>query len=100
MGKFQKGHKRLGGKVVGSKNKKTLLWENLGDYFTQAGAKRAMKIMASCKDKEFMIYYKDLIELFKPKLARTELVGDPNQPVEVKVTRTIVTKQIDHKPKP
>jgi hypothetical protein len=67
---FPKGHK--GFKPKGCKNKKTLMWEQLGEFFTEAGAERAKTIMANCNDKEFMAHYTNLIELFKPKQSRVE----------------------------
>ncbi len=60
------------GKPVGAKGTKTKAWEALGDFFTDAGAERAKKIMLKANDKDFMVHYQNLIELFKPKLARTE----------------------------
>jgi len=65
--------KKTGGKVVGSKNTKTLQWEALGHELTSGNAERAMKIMKSADDELFMDYYIKLLEYFKPKQARTEV---------------------------
>lgn len=64
------------GRGKGTKNvasiRKNMAWAELGDFFTNAGAERAAKIMMTCTDAEFMRYYQSLLEYFKPKQARTE----------------------------
>jgi hypothetical protein len=70
-GAFQKGHK--GYKPKGAVSEKTKAWESLGDFFTQEGAGRAAEIMMSADDEAFMRYYSGLIELFKPKLSRSDV---------------------------
>ena len=67
---FKKGHK--GFKKPGTLEGKTLAWQKLGDFFTDAGAERAKSIMMSSSDKDFMTHYTNLIELFKPKQSRVE----------------------------
>jgi hypothetical protein len=74
--KFGKGHKKVGGIKKGQVQKRTRAWDQLGEFFTQAGAERAKDIMIKADDKEFMIYYDKLIEYFKPKLQRTDLTTD------------------------
>lgn len=73
--KFEKGHKKVGGKQKGKKNEKTLAWEGIGDYLINEGADRAREIMMQSKDEKFMLYFNTLLEYFKPKLARQELTG-------------------------
>lgn len=55
------------GRKVGSKNKKTEQWNQLGEYLIGGAADRAMEIMSKSKDKEFMIHYGNLLNYFKPK---------------------------------
>ena len=81
MGKFQNGHKKLGGKTKGTKNVKTQEWEQLGEFLTKEGAERVVAIMATANDKQFMAYYNQLLEHFKPKLQRTILEGNPEAPL-------------------
>jgi len=69
------------GRKKGSKNKRTIEWEQLGEFITAEGAKRAAKIMMECEDEQFMNHYKSMLEYFKPKQARTEITGDPDAPV-------------------
>jgi hypothetical protein len=71
-----KGHKKWGGKKQGSRNKKTLAWEELGEFFTTAGAERARDIMLNSNDKDFIFYFDKLLEFFKPKLQRTDITTD------------------------
>ncbi len=70
-GAFKKGHK--GHKPVGALSEKTIAWNNLGDFFTQEGAERAKNVMMGADDEAFMRYYSGLIELFKPKLSRSDV---------------------------
>lgn len=73
-----KGHKKYGGKKKGSKNKKTLEWEALGESIINEHAERFNHILSISADDVFMKYYIPVIEHFKPKLARTETSGDLN----------------------
>lgn len=84
---FQKGHKKVGGVKKGQKQKRTIQWEEFGRDLLESGLPRAKKIMATAKDEKFMEYFKDLLEYFKPKLARAEVQveGDLNV---TSVTRT------------
>lgn len=76
MGKSSTSFKKgAPGRPDGTKNKKTLQWEAIGDFLINDGANRAVKIMRECKDDKFMDYFNQLLEYFKPKLARTEITG-------------------------
>jgi hypothetical protein len=70
-----KGHVRYGGKQKGSKNKKTLQWEAIGEYLIGEGVKKFLDIMRKADNKDYLNYYCQILEYFKPKLARTELTG-------------------------
>jgi len=80
---FEKGRKKTGGKQKGAKDKKTIAWENIGSYLINEGANRAKEIMMNSNDRQFMFYFETLLEYFKPKLARTELTGDKENPIEI-----------------
>lgn len=67
---FKKGE---GGRPKGAKGEKTKAWEQLGDFFTDEGAERAKNIMMSADDEGFMKHYSNMIELFKPKLSRSDV---------------------------
>ena len=72
--KFKKGESgNPDGRTEGSKNKRTVEWEKLGEFLTDVGAQRAMKILDECDDEQFMRYYERLLEYFKPKQQRREI---------------------------
>jgi hypothetical protein len=89
---FEKGKQKTGGKVKGSKNVKTVEWEQLGDFLTDKGAKRAMKVLDELDDESYLDQYGKLLNYFKPKMqsstldanVRTETIivnlgeGEPN----------------------
>lgn len=58
------------------KTKKTKQWEALGDFITDAGAKRAMDILSKLPEKEFIDQYTKLLSYFKPKLSSTQLQAE------------------------
>jgi len=60
---------------VGNKNAKTLQWELMGEYLTDAGIKRYKELMENANAEDFPKLFMQLIEFFKPKLARKELTG-------------------------
>lgn len=66
------------GKQKGTILHKTKAWNELGDFFTKAGAEKAMNIMMNSKEDKFMKYYILLLEYFKPKHQRIEHIDDPN----------------------
>ena len=75
-----KGCVKSGGKKVGSKNQKTLEWEEFGRTLVGAkNLKRAVKIMEDSDPTLFMKYFANLLEYFKPKLNRTEITGKDGQ---------------------
>lgn len=74
------------GKPKGAVSQKTKAWEELGEFFTEEGAKKAMDIInyyGEIVQKEdgsktfrnadkFLLHYSNLMEYFKPKLQRSE----------------------------
>lgn len=81
---FEKGHK--GYKPVGSKSTKTLEWEEFGKQLLENGLPRAIEILQTCEDEKFIAQFTNLLEYFKPKLARSEVNVDG----EVKHTVTFL----------
>lgn len=59
----------------GSKNAKTIQWELMGEYLTDAGIKRYEELMKTADEETFPKLFLQVIEYFKPKLARKELTG-------------------------
>jgi len=94
---FQKGHSLSKGKgrPVGSISEKTKIWNEIGEWFTGDGIeayKSNLIELMSSEDTDTRLKAMDkfnaLIEFFKPKLARTELVGDDKKPLSIEVTKT------------
>ena len=75
-----KGQPKTGGKKLGTKNQKTLEWEEFGRTLVGANnLERAVKIMEESEPALFMKYFANLLEYFKPKLNRTEITGKDGQ---------------------
>lgn len=72
---FEKGNTHSTGRPKGSKDKKTEQWEIFSKWFMEGGIERLEKEMKTLDPKEFITTMKDLLEYFRPKLARTEHSG-------------------------
>tara|TARA_R110000868_G_scaffold25972_2_gene100618 strand:+ start:901 stop:1152 length:252 start_codon:yes stop_codon:yes gene_type:complete len=83
----------MSGNTGGNIHKKTRAWNELGDFFTKAGAERAMDIMMASEDVDFMKYYDNLLEYFQPKLARSENVNKNENKIEGVTVQIIDTKK-------
>lgn len=77
------------GRPKGSKNEKTLMWEQLGEYITQQGAEKATRILHTMEEEDFMRHYLMMLEYFKPKQARTTIVGDSEAPIQIIISDKI-----------
>jgi len=86
---------KIGNKEATKKGKheKTKQWEALGEAIVTKHADRLNEILDNCDDETFIRHYSNVLEYFKPKLARTELSGELDiqtiqplviQPVKVK----------------
>jgi len=79
-GKFEKGTSgNPNGMAPGTKNEKTLIWNEIGDWFAGPGLsayKRNLNELLNSEDaykkSEGMKRYEALLEYFKPKQRRTE----------------------------
>lgn len=70
-----KGNKFSHGKPLGTKNKKTAQWEVFSEYMLGGGLEKFQRELNSLEGDKFVRSMIDLMEFFKPKLARTELMG-------------------------
>ena len=83
------------GRPKGAVGNKTAIWNEIGEWFASDGIEtyksNLMELMES-DDPDIKLKAMDkfnaLIEFFKPKLARTELVGDDKKPLSIEVTKT------------
>lgn len=82
------------GKPAGSKHKTTKIkesiglesWNSLKEFLLSEGTERFKEEIVKLKGQQFTYAYLAAIEYFKPKLQRTELIGDPEKPLQ---TQTI-----------
>lgn len=74
-----------GGRPRGSKNVRTLEWEQIKEAFITTHTARANRILATLDDEKFIDSYLKLLEYFKPKLARTEVTNNDNSTINVSV---------------
>jgi hypothetical protein len=86
-GRLAKGHGGL--KPKGAVSQKTLLWEALGQYVVNEGAERAMEVLATLDDEQFLEQYMKMLEYFKPKQARVTHAGDAEAPINIIIPPTI-----------
>lgn len=70
-----KGNKFSKGKPLGAKNKKTLQWDIFSEYMLGGGLEKFQKELNSLEGTKFVNSMIELMEFFKPKLARTEVTG-------------------------
>ena len=89
MGKFKKGESgNPAGKPVGAISKKTREWEALGEAITSMHSERYNQLLQDLWNSDDIddqlkaaeLYHKTL-EYFKPKLNRTTLAGDLDEPL-------------------
>ena len=74
------------GRPKGAKNTRTEQWEEFSAWFLTEGMSKLEREMAMLEGKDYIVTVKDLLEYFKPKLARTELAGDSENPIQSNVT--------------
>ena len=72
-------------KPKGAVSEKTKLWNQLGNYVVSQGAERAMHILSTMEDEEYLKYYMTMLEFFKPKQARITHSGDAKEPVIIQM---------------
>lgn len=77
----------------GAKHKATILkesvglnsWEKLKSFIENEGAEKLVDEMQDMTGKNYVIAYSTLAEFIKPKLQRTTVVGEEDQPLVVKL---------------
>lgn len=82
-----KGGSRDGsGRPKGAKNKRTEQWEIFADYCVNGGLERFQKELDGLKGKAYVDAFANLLEFHKPKLSRTTVVGEQDNPITVNFT--------------
>ena len=79
----KKGLPKTGGRLKGSPNKKTKLWNELGEYIVNEGAEKYMDYLKEMENEEFLKRFEAILEYFKPKQARTEVTGKDGEALTV-----------------
>jgi len=84
---FPKDAQRKGGQNgKPGKHIKTKQWEQLGDFLTDAGAKRAMDILNDLPDDEYLDQFGKLLNYFKPRMQSTQLDANVTERVITGIT--------------
>lgn len=78
---FEKGHKKIGGKKPGTPNKKTQMWDALGEYICNEGSEKALNIIKKYDEEKYVAAFEKFLEYFKPKQQRADAQG--NQSVNI-----------------
>lgn len=73
---FQLGRKKTGGIAKGQFQQKTRDWLQIAEMFKGDFTDRAIQIMESSIDEDFMRHYKDLLEYFRPRMSRVEVTKE------------------------
>lgn len=89
-------------KEKGTKNKKTVLkeaiglsgWSQLEDFIKNEGAERLVEAMQALKGRDFVIAYSTLAEFVKPKLQRSTVVGDHENPIVTSPLKDLTFEQL------
>ncbi len=77
------------------KTLKTRQWEALGDFLTEKGAERAMEVLDSLADMDYLEQYGKLLNYFKPKQQSTSI--DANVKTDQMIEYKNVSKQFPDK---
>lgn len=59
--------------------------ERMMDNFTDTHSKRMNEILATLDDEEFTVAYFKLLEYVRPKLQRSEIIGDADNDLNVNI---------------
>lgn len=69
MTKFKKGESgNIKGRPKGAKNKKTVLWDDLGEWILKEGSTKFVEEMEKLNGKDYIKAYTSVLGYFKPKL--------------------------------
>lgn len=82
------------GKVPGTVTQKTKTWTTFADYCMNGGLEKFKKEFEGLKGKQFVDAFLTLLEYHKPKLQRTTVVGDEQNPIQLNAS-VDVTKLSD-----
>jgi len=78
-----KGNRFSPGRPKGSKDKKTEQWEKFSEWFLSTGLQKLEREVNKLEGKDFVLTVKDMLEYFKPKLARSEITGKDGEALQI-----------------
>ena len=83
---FEKGNSgNPNGRPQGAVSQKRLVLDNFVNIIIEEGTERFNQELNSLEGKDFVQSYLTLLEYARPKLARTTLEGDANNPIQAKI---------------
>ncbi len=84
MAKFEKGKSgNPNGKPKGTVSEKAKFWNELKDFMVTDGAEKFKKELMKLEGQTFVTSYNHALEYFQPKLNRTTLEGDKDNPINI-----------------
>ena len=83
------------GKSKGTRSKKTVEWEALGEAITTKHADRFNKILNDLPEDKFADKFLQVLEYFKPKQARVENVHQGDVSINIQEVKTYADNQAD-----
>lgn len=75
------------GRGEGSKNARSIQWEQLGESIMSVHTKRFNDILSTCEDDVFMENYLKVLQYFKPKLSNQQIELPKDNPNEIIIRR-------------
>lgn len=84
------------GKPKGAKSKKTLTWDLFVDYCMSEGLEKFKTEMSGLKGKQFTDAFTNLLEFYKPKLTRTTVAGDQQNPIKIDGTQILDISKLSY----
>lgn len=72
---YKPGHKKMGGRQLGTPNKKTEQWELFTRYLLEGGLQKLEQELMALSGKDYVNAMVNLLEYHKPKLNRSEMTG-------------------------
>lgn len=82
---FQKNNKLSPGRSKGSTNVRVQEWKQFAQWIVNQGMEDFHQELSGLKGKDFVYAVIAMMEYFKPKLSRTTVSGDQQNPVQTKI---------------
>lgn len=101
MAQFKKGQSgNPNGKPKGAISEKTKFWNELKEFMANEGAEKFKTELMKLEGSAFVTAFNNSLEYFQPKLNRTTLENDKDNPVNMAPIIHILPLNDPNKPKP